>query len=264
MKRYEAVTRTQLIPLLPTLARVDGRSFHAFTKGMERPYDMWMVQAMRDTAMALVKETGARTAYTQSDEITLLWYSDRPGSQIWFDGDHTKMVSQIAAQATLHFYRACLERMPEHARKLPTFDGRVWQVPNKEEAANVFRWREWDATKNSITMAASSVYTEEELHGKNGSQKQDMLWQKGINWNDYPAFFKRGTFIHRRVVRSKFTVHEIEKLPEKHHARTNPDLEVERNKWVHVKMPPIGSVINLEAVIFDGANPMATSNTTLD
>ncbi len=255
MKEYEGMTDTRLMPLLPTFARVDGRAFHSFTRGMKRPYDERMSTAMTETARWLAKETNARMAYTQSDEITLAWLSTDRKSQIWFDGRHSKMVSQIAALATLTFYRACVEIMPEYAEKLPSFDARVWQVPNVAEGTNVFLWREWDATKNSISMAAHSVYSDKQLHGKNGSDKQEMLFQKGINWNDYPAFFKRGTYIQRRSVVRPFTTEEMDKLPPKHEARSNPGLTVERSEWRVVELPPLGQIVNREAVIFEGAEP---------
>lgn len=252
MKLYESASDRRLMPLLPALARVDGRTFHSFTRGMNRPYDETFAKAMVDTALFLARETNACMAYTQSDEITLAWISLTPKSQIWFDGRVAKMVSQLAAQATLCFYRVVLKRMPDYASRLPTFDARVWQVPNRAEGANVFLWREWDATKNSISMAAQSVYSEKALHGKNGAQKQEMLWQKGINWNDYPAFFKRGTYVQRQTITKPFSAEELERLPERHAARANPALVVERQEWRGVEMPPLAKVLNREAVIFDG------------
>jgi len=255
MKEYEGKTEVRLMPMLPTFARVDGRAFHSFTRGMRRPYDERMSSAMSVKDQKLAQETNARMTYTQSDEGTLVWLSDDRKSQIWFDGRHSKMVSQIAALATLHFYRACVFLMPEYAEKLPSFDARVWQVPNVSEGANVFLWREWDATKNSITMAARSVCGDKQLHGKNGAEKREMLFRKGINWNDYPAFFKRGSFVQRRVIEKPFSADEIERLPEKHEARNNPELMVERSEWRVLKMPPFGSVSNREAVIFEGSDP---------
>jgi tRNA(His) guanylyltransferase len=263
MKEYEGKTEVCLMPMLPTFARVDGRSFHSFTRGMNRPYDERMSMVMTETARWLAQETNARMTYTQSDEITLAWLSTNRKSQIWFDGRHSKMVSQIAALATLIFYRLCAKTMPEYADRLPSFDARVWQVPNVSEGANVFLWREWDATKNSITMAASSVYSHKTLHGKNGSEKQEMLWQKGINWNDYPAFFKRGTYIQRRTVIKPFSVEEIDKLPAKHEARINPDLIVERSEWAVLDMPPLSQIANREAVIFEGAEPVKAMDATI-
>lgn len=257
MKLYEgAESERRFMPMLPTLCRVDGRCFHSFTKGMERPFDACFSEIMQDTALALVKETNACMGYTQSDEITLCWHSTDIKSQIWFDGRIAKMVSQSAALATLYFNRFLYERMEgRYQNRLPTFDSRVWQVPNRTEAANVFLWREWDATKNSISMAAQSIFSEKQLHGKNGSEKQEMLFQAGINWNDYPSFFKRGTYIQRRTVSKTFSVEELDKLPPKHAARSNPDLMVERSEWRSLDMPPFASVTNRERVIFDGSEP---------
>lgn len=255
MKMYEGLTEVRLMPCLPTLARVDGRAFSSFTRGMRRPYDERMSECMIGTLSDLMEETNACMGYTQSDEMTLAWYCPDRRSQIWFDGRHSKMVSQLGALTTLFFFRRVFQFMFEYAKRLPTFDARVWQVPNTTEAANVFLWREWDASKNSITMAASEFYSDKELHGKNGGQKQDMLFQKGVNWNDYPDFFKRGTFLQRRKVFRAFSCEEVEKLPEKHEARTNPDLKVERSEFVRLQMPPFAKVINREAVIFQGEEP---------
>lgn len=256
MKLYElAEAGRRLMPLLPILARIDGRAFHAFTRGMERPYDPAFSEAMIATTGYLVRETCACMGYTQSDEITLAWHSDNIKSQVWFDGRVHKMVSQLAAHATLMFYDQIEARMPEFALRRPTFDARVWNVPNRTEGANAFLWREWDATKNSISMAAHAHFSHNDLHGKNGAHMQDMLYAKGINWNDYPAFFKRGTYVQRRSVVRPFTAEEIEVLPPKHEARFNPGLTVERSDVRALEMPPFAGVTNREAVIFDGADP---------
>lgn len=257
MKLYEAAEAgRRLMPLLPAIARIDGRAFHAFTRGMERPFDARFSAAMRATTMALVIETGACCGYTQSDEITLAWHSTDIKSDIFFAGRIHKMVSQLGSLATLHFYRAVLATMPDFAERGPTFDARVWNVPNRTEGANAFLWREWDAAKNSISMAAAALYSHKELQGKNSAHKHDLLHAKGINWNDYPVHFKRGTYVQRRVMFGAFTAAELDSLPPKHKARTNPDLVVTRSTVGVVDMPPLGRVTNREAVIFDGAKPL--------
>ncbi len=256
MKFYEGIEADRrFIPMLPTICRIDGRSFSSFTRGMGRPFDEVMTQMMIDTTHHLVRETNACMGYTQSDEITLAWHSTSIKSQIWFDGRIHKMVSQLAAQATIAFYGLCVERAPSFADRMPTFDARVWQVPNRTEGANVFLWREWDATKNSISMAASALYSEKQLFGKNGADKQQMLFDKGINWNNYPAKFKRGTFAQRREIEKPFSTEEIEKLPARHMARANPALTVLRSEWRSLEMPPFASVENREGVIFEGREP---------
>lgn len=109
--RNEILKKLQTF-LTPIIARMDGRSFHTFTKGLKRPFDKNFSDCMIKTTELLVKETGACIGYTQSDEITLVWYNGNPTSQIWFDGKVQKMVSQLAAQATLFFYREVVKRLP--------------------------------------------------------------------------------------------------------------------------------------------------------
>lgn len=259
MKMYEqAEAGRKLMPLLPIIARIDGRSFHSFTKGMERPFDKWFSSCMIDTTVALVEETGACMGYTQSDEISLAWHVDNLKSQLWFDGRISKMTSQLAAQATLVFYRLVLERMPQYADRMPTFDARVWNVPNRTEGANAFLWREWDATKNSLSMAASSYYSHKVLQGKNSADKHELLHEAGVNWNNYPVHFKRGTYVQRVLTKTPFSAEELASLPEKHAARKNPNLVVERNVVSVVNLPPLGTVTNREEVIFDGAEAYGT------
>jgi tRNA(His) guanylyltransferase len=261
MKMYEGYeTDRKFIPLLPVVARIDGRSFSKFTKGLNRPYDIYMSNAMIETTRRLVEATNAKVGYTQSDEITLGWYSDDVKSQIFFDGRIFKMTSQLAALATLYFYQAVLETFPEYdkyAKKNPTFDARVWQLPNLTEAANVFLWREWDATKNSISMAAHDNFSHKQLHQKNQSDMQEMLFQKGINWNDYPDFFKRGTYVRRSTKEIKFSTEDIEKLPKNHAARTNPDLVVTRSVVeVEKNFPILSTIGNRAEVLFKGEAPI--------
>jgi len=253
MKSYESqTTSTKLIPKLPIIARIDGRSFSSFTKGLRRPYDERLTNLMIETTKYLVQETNANCGYHQSDEISLVWYIDDYDSQMMFDGKLFKLISILSSMATGFFNKNLPTYIPEKANLIPTFDCRVFNVPTVEEAVNVFYWREKDATKNSITMAASEYYSHKFLMGKNGSEKQELLFQKGINWNDYPSFFKRGTYVQKKRVLTKFSAEELEKLPAKHQARINPDLEIER--WVidKVDLPPLSKIENRVGVIIYG------------
>lgn len=261
MKGYEALEAgRRLMPRLPAAARIDGRSFSAYTRDLARPYDERLSRLMIETTRALVRETSARIGYTQSDEITLLFYADEPDGTIYFDGRVHKMVSQLAAQATAVFNHLLPQHLPEKAARaspsaLPTFDCRVWALPSLAEAANVLLWRELDATKNSLSMAARAYFPHESLLNKRGGEMHEMLFAKGINWNDYPAFFKRGTYLQRRMVRRRFTADELDALPERHHARLDPDLAIERAAYVELEMPPFNKVINREGVAFHGEEP---------
>jgi tRNA(His) 5'-end guanylyltransferase len=261
MKLYEGLTTPhRLLPMLPVVARIDGRSFHTFTKGLQRPYDPGLSRLMVETTRYLVEETNARIGYTQSDEINLVLYSDDHESKIYFDGRLQKLVSQLAAQATAAFNFLLPTHLPEKAAQrglhnLPSFDARVFVVPSLTEAANAILWRELDASKNSVSMAARAYYSHGELLGKNSSEMQEMLFQKGVNWDSYPAFFKRGTYIRRRAVRRKFSVEELAALPPLHNAHKNPDLEIERSEIAEIELPPLNRVTNREQVLFFGADP---------
>jgi tRNA(His) 5'-end guanylyltransferase len=92
--------------------------------------------------------------------------------------------------------------------------------------------------------------------GKNGSDKQEMLFERGINWNDYPSFFKRGTYVQRKRVLTSFTLEEIEKLPVKHNARKDPNYVIER--WVvdRIELPPLSKIDNKIDVIVWGVDPI--------
>lgn len=257
MKMYEmAEAGRKCMPLLPIVARIDGRSFSKFTSGLERPYDRRLSELMIDTVKFLVRETNAVCGYTQSDEITLAWYTPTFDSQIIFDGRISKLVSVLASLTTAHFNRRLPQFLPaEYAEKLPHFDARVWNLPSLEEAANTFLWRELDAIKNSISMAARAHYSHKQLDSKNGAEMQEMLLQKGVNWHDYPDFFKRGTYIQRRKTVRKFDADELEKLPPMHEARKNPELMVERTDYAALALPPLNRVKNRVAVLFEGAAP---------
>ena len=192
MKLYEDLEAgRRLMPLLPVVGRFDGKAFHTLCQKMERPFDSAFHRVMVNTTKFLVEETGALVGYTQSDEISLLWYSDTFKSQIFFDGRVMKMVSVTAALASVRFNRLFDIQFPDR-RGHHVFDGRVWTVPDKTEAANAFLWREQDAVKNSINCAGQARFSHTRLHGKDTEQIQEMLFQEHhLNWNDYPVEQKR-------------------------------------------------------------------------
>lgn len=186
IKFYESNSR--FIPTLPVIARIDGRNFHSYTKNAEKPFDGKLQNLFNETVKALMASSGAKLGYTQSDEISLCFIGDWV-SRIYFDGKVQKLVSCLASEATFYFNNI--------AEKPAMFDCRCFQVPSLMEAANYFIWREQDAVRNSIQMAACSVFSHKECDNKNCSQLQDMLISKGINWNDYSSRSKRGSYFKR-------------------------------------------------------------------
>jgi len=191
--QYEDRTRIFLPRRTYTILRVDGKAFHSYCRGMARPYDKGFMQAMDNTAMSMLKELmGAEIAYVQSDEISfLLTDFAKPNTEAWFDGNIQKMSSVAAAMATAYFTVSM-----GGERGLAMFDARVFTIPDHVEVENYFIWRQQDATRNSILMLAQHYYSPKQMHGKNCSELQDMIHDKGDNWNDHPARFKRGGFAY--------------------------------------------------------------------
>lgn len=255
-KRFEAAEAgRRAMPGIPLLARLDGRAFHTFTRGLNRPFDERFGRCMVETTRTLVDDLRALIGYTQSDEITLLWWVPASGPQDYpFDGRFQKLASISAGIASAAFARLAAEHLPEKSRSLPSFDARVWQVPTREDAVDVFLWREDDAAKNSLSMAARAHFSHGETHGKGGSELHELLHSRGVNWNDYPARFKRGVYVRRETFLRTFTPEQLVKIPERH--RPLPDATVARTEVRVIDMPPIRRVANVIETVFDGAAPL--------
>jgi tRNA(His) guanylyltransferase len=209
---YEDRTRISLPRRSYTIIRIDGKAFHTYTKGLNRPFDRDLMDDMDATAAYLCKNImGAKFAYVQSDEISILITDfDDIGTQAWFDNNLQKMASISASMATAEFNRLRLmrgfgnyEQTPTQSRaiisqfKMAQFDARVFQIPQRVEVENYFIWRQQDATRNSISSVAQSMYSPKELHGVKTDGMQELIFQKGINWNDYTPREKRGGIIKK-------------------------------------------------------------------
>lgn len=250
MKAYEAVeTSRRLDVSLPIYARIDGRSFSRFTRGMERPFDARMSHAMIDTVSYLVEATHARIGYTQSDEISLVWLAEGERADILFSGKVQKMVSVLASMAAAKFATVCPTGFEG---RLPHFDCRVFQLPSKTEAANTFLWRAMDARKNSISMAAQSRFSPKQLHGKRQADMLAMLAEAGVDFEvAYPGFFKDGTFARRKTVERLLTPDELAAIPEPH----RPSGPVARTVIETLSGLRFREVMNRVAFIFEGDEP---------
>lgn len=191
---YENRTRHLLTRNTYTIIRVDGKAFHTYTKGLAKPFDEKLISDMDATAIYLCENIqGAKLGFVQSDEISILVTDfDKITTQAWFDNNLQKMCSISSSIATAKFN----ELRPG---KIALFDSRVFQIPSSIEVENYFIWRQQDTVRNSISSVAQSLYSHKELNGKNSNELQEMIFQKGINWNDYPSKYKRGRLIEKEL-----------------------------------------------------------------
>lgn len=219
-----------------TMMRIDGKAFHQYTRGLQRPFDAGLIDDMDETAIYLCKNIqGAKLAFVQSDEISILITDfDSLFTDAWFDNNAQKMTSVSASMAAAKFNHLRLQRLASGTEskeelmeaigstKLAAFDSRVFTLPNSSEVENYFIWRQKDTVRNSISSVAQSLYSHKELEGKNVTHMMEMCWQKGINWDDYEPKLKRG----RMIVRKKI------KLESSDRPNSAGQIDYERTVWV--------------------------------
>lgn len=197
---YETRTRVFMPRRAYTIIRIDGKCFHSYTRGLDRPFDFDLISDMDATAIYLCKNImGAKCAFVQSDEISILVTDfETIHTEAWFDNNIQKMASVSASMATRAFNEARVKRLGV-INKWAEFDSRVFQIPSKSEVQNYFIWRQQDATRNSIASVAQSLYSTKQLNGKNVCEQQEMIFQKGQNWNDFHVGCKRGRIIVKEL-----------------------------------------------------------------
>lgn len=212
MKAYEAIPKNYLMRRQPVIIRLDGKAFHNFTRGFDKPFDNEFMVAMQSTMKYLCENIqGCVIGYTQSDEISLVLCDyQKLDTDAWFGYNVQKMVSVAASMATFafnnYFKTAILELAKDNYPKFvekkdiafksmargALFDARCFTV-SVAEVNNCLLWRQQDATRNSIQALAQSLYSQKEIEGINTLKLQDkMFTEKGVNWNDLATPKKRG------------------------------------------------------------------------
>lgn len=175
------------------MARIDGRCFTTLTKDkyqFEAPYDAKFRDMMIETAQhAMQCGFKINYAYTQSDEISLLFDSN----ETLFQCKERKLISILAAEASAKFSLLLGDTA--------AFDCRISQLPTRQLVVDYFRWRHEDAHRNALNAhcywclrkdGTSARQVSETLAKKSSAEKNELLFQNGINFNDLPKWHKRG------------------------------------------------------------------------
>jgi tRNA(His) 5'-end guanylyltransferase len=249
-----AAQPANLDPTLPIYARIDGRGFSRFTKGMMRPFDPRMTKAMAFTAQYLVEQTHAVAAYVQSDEISLLW-GPAKGGQSFFGGKPFKLTSIISGLSTAAFTHALLndpDGLDDYARLMPHFDCRVVQ-PAKADAVSFFSWRGQDARRNATSQIARAHFSHKALQGKSSSEMKELLRNIGVFSEKFNPESLNGTLLLRRSEKRNLAPEELARIPLAH--RPQPGTLFDRSIVRRHSATHPGQIKNLEAVLFGGANP---------
>lgn len=194
MKMYESYGTQKLLPRLPICVRLDGKSFHTWTRGLDKPFDKELMKCMEGTAFHLAQYTNARVTYTQSDEITLILWEEDYASEPIFGGKTHKLISLLAAYGTSVFNELAWSRL---AREDALFDARAWVVPNLDEAANVILWRNEDCIRNSMQSCAQAHFSPKQLHWKKLEELREMMRLNGDPWEERSLRERFGHYLVR-------------------------------------------------------------------
>jgi len=194
MRVFETINDQHVLPGLQMVARLDGRSFTRLTKeehSFEVPFDERFRDIMVETAEHLMTSAGFRFSYgyTESDEISLLF---SPGEDK-YNRKLRKLVSILAGEASSKFSLLL--------RAIGVFDCRICQLPTTELVVDYFRWRNEDAHRNALNahcywclrkQGLSVADATAQLNGLSIANKNELLFQQGINFNDLPLWQRRG------------------------------------------------------------------------
>ncbi len=194
MRALEYFHGLRCLPGAWIVLRLDGHGFTCFTAtGFEKPIDLHFQDMMRKTARALLEKLHGIYAYTESDEISILFRQD------WnlFDREVEKIVSLSAGIASATFTLAC--------GQIVHFDSRIWMGANKDQVVDYFRWRQEDASRCALNgwchwtllkEGKTPAEAMEILKSKPLSFKQELLLQRNINFDDLPLWQRRGTGLY--------------------------------------------------------------------
>jgi tRNA(His) 5'-end guanylyltransferase len=197
MRVFEAAADYCVPPGIYMAARLDGRSFTRLTKAIcrfEAPFDERFRDLMVETTKSLMN-CGFQViyGYTESDEISLLFAQD----ERQFGRKLRKYNSTLAAEASARFSLLL--------GRVATFDCRIAQLPNVELVVDYFRWRAEDAARNALSAhcywmlrkrGLSERQATARLDGASASEKNELLFEHGVNFNDLPAWQKRGAALY--------------------------------------------------------------------
>jgi tRNA(His) guanylyltransferase len=197
MRVYETAHDHCVLPGLRIVVRLDGRGFTRLTKGtweLEAPFDLRFRDIMLETAEHLMDcGFSVSYAYTQSDEISLLLDSNDTA----FARKTRKIISVLAGEASAKF-SLCAGRMG-------CFDARISQLPMESDVLDYFRWRHEDAHRNSLSahcywllrrQGMSANVATQRLSGMSTADKNEILFRNGVNFNELPAWQKRGSGLY--------------------------------------------------------------------
>ena len=245
MRVFETAQDRSVLPEMFLVARIDGRNFTRLTKEIhkfEAPYDARFRDMMIDTTAHLMN-CGFKTiyGYTQSDEISLLFHPNITT----FDRKVRKYNSILAGEASAKFSLLLGD--------LACFDSRISELPNIDLVVDYFRWRNEDAHRNALNAHCYWLLRKEgqtvqqatkALERLSVAEKNELLWQRGINFNNLPLWQRRGIGLYWESYQKTGTNPLTAQAVSTTRKRLKQDLELPmRDEYGHFVRTLIGSLV---------------------
>lgn len=266
MKRYEAVSNfAMLIPDLPLYARIDGRHFSKLTRDLGYPFKtlsgdkQWFgfVTIMQEVAQDLAKEFKCDVVETHSDEISLGWKNIKTAP---FNDRYFKLVSNLASFATCSFLTHTFEmrvndpRFSSEYQKIidrkPSFDCRIYQVPDLMELANCFVWRQNDCIHGAINQFAQRFFSHKQLDGKSQDERLKMCLEAGYDFSKELPEIQYGYF----VIRMSYLTNLPEEFKKFHPNNTSG--KIVRTVYANTSVKNLAKLKNKVEFLFESAAPV--------
>jgi tRNA(His) 5'-end guanylyltransferase len=193
MRRLEVYHSTRCPDGAWVVLRLDGRGFSRLTESQcDKPFDERFHHWMVAVARAVLEDVGGVCAYTESDEVSVLL----PRDWALFDRELEKAVSVSAGLASATFSLAC--------GAVGHFDARAIVAPTDEQVVDYFRWRQADGSRCALNGWCYWMLRKEgidaraatrQLSGLTVADKNEMLFRRGVNFNDLPLWQRRGALL---------------------------------------------------------------------
>ncbi|KAK3052851.1 tRNA-His guanylyltransferase [Extremus antarcticus] len=191
------------------VVRIDGRGFSKLCEkyNFEKPNDQRALDLMNAAATEVVRSlVDVVLAYGQSDEYSFVFHE----SANLFERRAAKLATTVATTFTAEYCLQWRSFFPDEelTRPYPTFDGRCVAYPKRKILKDYLAWRQADCHINNLYNTTfwnlvqrndmSGYAAEEALKGSLAGDKNEILFsQFGINYNNEPAVWRKGTVIYR-------------------------------------------------------------------
>ncbi|ORM39674.1 putative tRNA(His) guanylyltransferase [Babesia sp. Xinjiang] len=193
VKHFEQ--ESTLLPECWPLIRVDGRGFTGFSRlhRFRKPNE--------PLALGVMNAAAAHVMSTFDDIVLAYGHSD----------EYRKILSSVVSTFSAAYCFHWSSFYPNKPLKaLPTFDGRIVLYPRFEHIVNYFSWRHVDCHVNNQynicfwCLVADGKSPDEAYkwlkaiqHTRKGDKNEYIFQSRGINYNNLPRIFRKGTTLVR-------------------------------------------------------------------